>query len=975
MSKKNANKKKKKHQRRQAPSDQRNEQSRKRAAEQVEEQQERSAKQEEKEQERTVGQEVKKQKRAAGQEVKEQKRATGQKVEEQAAEMQDMEEKLRFLDRVARVPAVKAVVKVIRIPVIGHLLLALVLNLFLETLSRHSIVKAFSFIGKSPVVFLYNAFIIFVTLSLVQFAKRKVFATIFVCFVWILSAFANFIVLSFRTTPFSAIDILMIRNVMTMLDKYMSKWQMVLSAIGLVLVFLLLFYLYIRLPKTQHKNNPFRASAYVFMCGFLIVTLTKVAVKTQTVSDNFGNLAYAYNDYGFAYCFSNSIIDVGISKPRNYSRDTVAEIVRGLDYDKTPVVIGSAAGGDDASVTSGAVTDGSAEKGEMRKDGAVMGNADGQAGVIAENGMAKADGEVTGNAGGAEAVDTGSAEAGSTEGAEAVDTGNAEAGNTEGAEAADDGSAEAGNTEGAETGDAEAGNTDAEDAEAGEGQEEKSDAATKQYPNIIVIQLESVFDTKYMKDFYPSEDPMPTLTELKKKYSSGLFRVPAVGAGTANTEFEVQTGMSTQFFGAGEYPFKTIMRRKTCDSMAYDLKRLGYTTTGFHNNDATFYERHVDYFHLGFENFSGMEHMYNLHYTPRGWAKDDVLDDLMAERMQMTEGRDYITTISVQPHGRYPKKYTRTLTELTCEFGGKYKGDKQKRAAWQYYINMCRETDMMVRDLVHKLEQIGEPTVLFMYGDHLPSLNLEESDLDGINLYQTEWVMWDNIGLSVEKKDFTSYQASTYIFNRLGLPGGLMQCFHNRYMGKTDEQDYLNKMEILEYDTLYGNRYVYDGEDPFPVMETNMGIRKIEVLGYEIIDDTAWIYGKGFNPFSQVFIDGKQVETRFGSYTMLRVPVEQFEGGKELYVAQAGDDHLVLSVTEPFSLDQWDASEETSEEAGAERSEEGVKEASEEAGVERSEEEAGKASEEAGVERSEEAEEASEEAGAERSEVGVKENR
>lgn len=939
MSKKNSNGKKKNNQRKNNPSGKRNEQSQKKAA-----QQEQAVMETEKKDPVEPVQEEKKDnlKKPAKKVETDNPVEPAKDVEtDNPAKAEEKDGKAHFLNRVAKVPAVRAIVKVVSIPIVGHLLLALVLNFVMEILSRHSLAKAASFTIQSPVVFLYNAFIIFVTLSLVQFAKRKVFATIFVCFIWILSAFANYIVLSFRTTPFSAIDILMIRNVMTMLDKYMSKWQMVLSGIGLILVVLLLIYLYIRLPKTQKKNNPFRASAYVFMCGFLIVTLTKVAVKTQTISDNFGNLAYAYNDYGFAYCFSNSIIDTGISKPRNYSRETVAEIVKDLQYDKMPIVLEDteeeAADGmepDAAGENAGAGETALGGKGNAGENEAAL---DGKEGAAGKNADTLGDETV-------QLVDA--AEGGAEQAGETKEEDAEPSGETEEQDAEQTGETKEQDAEQAgETGkqDAEQAGADeaSETGETAEGEEpqETSVAATKQYPNIIVIQLESVFDTKYMKDFYPSEDPMPMLTELKKKYSSGLFKVPAVGAGTANTEFEVQTGMSTQFFGAGEYPFKTIMRRKTCDSMAYDLKRLGYATTGFHNNDATFYERHVDYFHLGFENFSGMEHMYNLHYTPRGWAKDDVLDDLMAERLQMTEGRDYITTISVQPHGRYPKKYTRTLTELTCEFGGKYEGDKQKKAAWQYYINMCRETDMMVRDLVHKLEQIGEPTVLFMYGDHLPSLNLEESDLDGINLYQTEWVMWDNIGLSVEKKDFTSYQASTYIFNRLGLPGGLMQSFHNRYMGRTDEADYLNKMEILEYDTLYGNRYAFDGENPFPVMETSMGIRKIEVLGYEIIGDTAWIYGRGFNPFSEVFIDGKQVETRFGSYTMLRVPLEQFEGGKELYVAQAGDDHLVLSVTEPFSLEREDASEEiTGESTGTEDSvESGSVEESEKAAQEASE--------------------------------------
>lgn len=771
---------------------------------------------------------------------------------------------------------IQAVVKVVRIPFIGYLLLACILNFTMEVLSRHSVLKAFLFIKESPFVFIYNAFIIFLTLSLVLFAKRKVFATVFVCTVWIISAFANYIVLCFRTTPFSAIDVLMLRNVMTMLDKYMTKWQMVLSVIGVILVITLLVYLYIRLPKSKSKRQPFRASAYVCMCILFVVTLTKVAVNTQTISDNFGNLAYAYNDYGFAYCFSNSIIDVGISKPKDYGEETIADIVEDLEYDKSEVIL---------------VTKEEAEAEEKEKEDAGK--------AAAENAVSE---EQSGNVKEAAWESTSDADTASdTEGADMDVVDHSET-TTEQEDEPEKNVAD--------------GRPDKKESE--DDTEEityyENEKATNECPNIIVIQLESIFDTKYMKDFWASEDPMPTLTKLKKEYSSGLFTVPAVGAGTANTEFEVQTGMSTQFFGAGEYPFKTVMRSTSCGSMGYDLKRQGYATAGFHNNDATFYERYIDYSNLGFDTFSGMEHMYMLNYTPRGWAKDDVLDDIMIERMEQTEGRDYITTITVQAHGRYPKKYTPTLTSLTCHFDGKYAEDQEKRAAWMYYINMCRETDNMVASLLYKLEKLDEPTVVFMYGDHLPSLNLEQEDLDGITLYQTEWVMWDNIGLSVENKDMTAYQASTYIFDRLGLEGGLMQSFHNRYMKSSDEEDYLHKLELLEYDTLYGNNYAYDSLNPFPQTDMQMGIRNIQVDDYELTDEQVLIHGTGFNEFSEVYVDGKSVETTYVNYETLMVSMEDFKDGSELYVAQAGDDHIVLSVTETIPIEIEDITEDSGEE-------------------------------------------------------------
>ena len=208
-----------------------------------------------------------------------------------------------------------------------------------------------------------------------------------------------------------------------------------------------------------------------------------------------------------------------------------------------------------------------------------------------------------------------------------------------------------------------------------------------------------------------------------------------------------------------------------------------------------------------------------------------------------------------------------------------------------------------------------------MYGDHLPSLNLEEDDLDGITLYQTEWIMWDNMNLPVEHKNFTAYQASTYIFNQLGIKGGLMQNFHTRYMNSNDQQGYLDKLELLEYDTLYGNDYAFDGHNPFPTTDMKMGIRDISVDHCEIKGDKLWIYGDGFNLYSLVYIDGKSVDTTWQGSRILTVPLEEVKDGEELYVAQAGDDHVVLSVTNTVSIkdvETVDTMQETSEEATTE---------------------------------------------------------
>ena len=75
-------------------------------------------------------------------------------------------------------------------------------------------------------------------------------------------------------------------------------------------------------------------------------------------------------------------------------------------------------------------------------------------------------------------------------------------------------------------------------------------------PNFIFVQLESFFDANYLKDLTYGENPVPNFERLKETCSSGLFYVPSIGAGTANTEFEVLSGMNLDHFGVGEYPLQ-----------------------------------------------------------------------------------------------------------------------------------------------------------------------------------------------------------------------------------------------------------------------------------------------------------------------------------------------------------------------------------------------------------------------------------
>ena len=75
--------------------------------------------------------------------------------------------------------------------------------------------------------------------------------------------------------------------------------------------------------KEAPDHCPGRASAVSF--GACLV-LTNAAIDKRVISNYFGNIAFAYEDYGFPYCFSASLFNTGINKPAGYSEQTMDEI-------------------------------------------------------------------------------------------------------------------------------------------------------------------------------------------------------------------------------------------------------------------------------------------------------------------------------------------------------------------------------------------------------------------------------------------------------------------------------------------------------------------------------------------------------------------------------------------------------------------------------------------------------------------------
>jgi len=426
--------------------------------------------------------------------------------------------------------------------------------------------------------------------------------------------------------------------------------------------------------------------------------------------------------------------------------------------------------------------------------------------------------------------------------------------------------------------------------------EQKEDDTVK--PNIIFLQLESFFDPELVNFLNISEDPIPYYRQLMKDYSSGYLRVPVVGAGTANTEFETISGMSLRYFGAGEYPYKSVLSEETCESAPYVLKNLGYATHAIHNNEANFYSRRSVFSRLGFDTFTSEEYMPDISdVTATGWVKDHILTKEIIKTLDATDEPDYIYTISVQGHGDYPTEPVLDDPEITVT-GAE---DREKNNySWEYYVNQIHEMDKFVKELTTKLADYPEPVVLVMYGDHLPTMGLKVEDLENRYLYQTEYVIWDNMGLTKKDENLASYQIAAEVLDRVGIHEGTIMKYHQ---ARRNTKNYQVDLETLQYDVLYGQRYAYGGENPFERTKMRMGLYDVTLDSIRLVSDTDWTYyiqGTNFTPSSQVKLNGEWYDTAYVSPNMLVISGTELSDFDRLAVVQRSNSSTRKALSKSF---------------------------------------------------------------------------
>ena len=225
--------------------------------------------------------------------------------------------------------------------------------------------------------------------------------------------------------------------------------------------------------------------------------------------------------------------------------------------------------------------------------------------------------------------------------------------------------------------------------------------------------------------------------------------------------------------------------------------------------------------------------------------------------------------------------------------------DEALKNKWEYYVNQVYEMDAFAGKLVQAIEDRGEPTVIVFYGDHLPTMGLKAEDLKSRYLYNTNYVIWDNIGLPKEDGNIPAYQIVAEVFDRLGIHSGTVFNYHQE---RNQTKNYLSDLELLQYDILYGEQYVYDGEPPITEGHMQMGVKDVtlsEIVSH--LDGGYSLYGENFTKSSKVYVNGeKQKGIKFLNNTRIELPETTLEDGDVITVSQVGSSNTIFRTSSEY---------------------------------------------------------------------------
>ena len=180
----------------------------------------------------------------------------------------------------------------------------------------------------------------------------------------------------------------------------------------------------------------------------------------------------------------------------------------------------------------------------------------------------------------------------------------------------------------------------------------------------------------------------------------------------------------------------------------------------------------------------------------------------------------------------------------------------------------------------------------------MDELGLKAEDLKSRYLYNTNYVIWDNVGLQKQDKNIPAYQLMSEILNRLDIHSGTVFNYHQQRKGT---KNYLSDLELLQYDILYGKQYVYNNHPPIAEGHMVMGIRDVSLSSIVPQLSSGYsLYGENFTKYSRVYVNGEKQKSSFLNNTRINLSETELQDGDVIQVGQVGSSDTIFRMSDKY---------------------------------------------------------------------------
>ncbi|NVY95945.1 sulfatase-like hydrolase/transferase [Lactobacillus sp. DCY120] len=293
--------------------------------------------------------------------------------------------------------------------------------------------------------------------------------------------------------------------------------------------------------------------------------------------------------------------------------------------------------------------------------------------------------------------------------------------------------------------------------------------------NIIYILNESLSNPQRTKDRYPivnNQNPMPFISQIldhpTENQASGYMVSPFFGGGTANIEFEANTGFSNYFLQSTPYQ-DIVSRRDYFPSVMNYLQVEGYQAQAYHPFSGTMYRRRQAYPALGIEKFQDQKQLKGLKQSPDSYYTSDfsTYPNIYAQQNRARQFSLVITMLKHMPYSAAVGEKSQFKLQHLID------NDADKTKRMQAYFQEVNSTDQAFKQLVEHYQNSKRKTIIAMYGDHYPGDGIYDTLLqqDPLKSHTTPFVMAANFKLDQQNYDyFSPNYMSLMLLKQLNYP-------------------------------------------------------------------------------------------------------------------------------------------------------------------------------------------------------------